>query len=116
MTLEKELRIIEGSSDIILLLCKKRSNLDRELENDGQSARMCDNIMFDQIKRPPAARICEFYSPKTIYYPFFPHPLVVLIRRTLHIHNVFRKAMQSDSSMNKFLSRIEYNIIKTPGG
>jgi len=42
MALEKELRIIDGSSDIILLLCKRRSNLDRELENDGQSARICE--------------------------------------------------------------------------
>jgi len=40
MALEKELRIIVGSNDIILLLCKKRSNFDWELESDGQLARM----------------------------------------------------------------------------
>ena len=42
MVLEKELRIIVGSNDLILLLCKKRSNFDRELERDGQLARMCE--------------------------------------------------------------------------
>jgi hypothetical protein len=37
MALEKELRIIVGSNDIILLLCKKRNNFDRKLESDGQT-------------------------------------------------------------------------------
>jgi len=52
MALEKELRIMDSSSDIILLSCKKRSILDRELENDGQSARMCEKsqIVSSSIK------------------------------------------------------------------
>lgn len=73
--------------------------------------------MFDQIKRPPAAPVyTNLIHQKLFIIRFFPHPLVVLIRRTLHIHNLFRQAMQSDSLINKFLSQIEYNIIKTPDG
>jgi len=41
MDLEKELRIIVGFNDIILFLCKKLSNFDRELVSDGQLTRMC---------------------------------------------------------------------------
>jgi hypothetical protein len=40
MALEKELRIIVGSNDIILLLNKKPSNFDQELDSDGRLARM----------------------------------------------------------------------------
>lgn len=50
LAFEKEFRIIVVSNDILLLLCKKRSNFDRELESDGQIILTKFNIIFSLWK------------------------------------------------------------------